>query len=60
MKSAYELAMERLEAEDPNGATKITSEQKKQLAEKPKDQKRPKGFVQGLRRFFKGPGREKS
>ena len=33
MKSAYELAMERLEAEDPNGATKITSEQKKQFAE---------------------------
>ena len=33
MKSAYELAMERLEAEDPNGVTKITSEQKKQLAE---------------------------
>ena len=33
MKSAYELAMERLEAEDPNGVTKTTSEQKKQLAE---------------------------
>ena len=33
MKSAYELAMERLQNEDPDGGVSLTSEQKEQLAE---------------------------
>jgi len=33
MKSAYELAMERLDAADPKGREKLTAEQKKQLAD---------------------------
>jgi phosphate starvation-inducible protein PhoH len=33
MKSAYELAMERLKAADPETARELTGEQKKQLAE---------------------------
>lgn len=33
MKSAYELAMERLQAADPDSGKKLTNEQKKQLAE---------------------------
>jgi len=33
MKSAYELAMERLDAAEPKTATKLTAEQKKQLAD---------------------------
>ena len=33
MKSAYELAMDRLKAAEPETATKLTAEQKKQLAD---------------------------
>ena len=33
MKSAYELAMERLQKEDPNGVVSLTDEQKQELAE---------------------------
>ncbi len=33
MKSAYELAMERLEKDDPDGAVSLTDEQKQELAE---------------------------
>lgn len=33
MKSAYELAMERLEKEDPQGVVSLTDEQRKALAE---------------------------
>jgi hypothetical protein len=33
MKSAYELAMERLKAADPDAAKELTAAQKKQLAE---------------------------
>jgi hypothetical protein len=33
MKSAYELAMDRLKAAEPETATKLTTEQKKQLAD---------------------------
>ena len=33
MKSAYELAMDRLKATEPETSTKLTAEQKKQLAE---------------------------
>lgn len=33
MKSAYELAMERLQKSDPDAVTSLTDEQKKQLAE---------------------------
>ncbi len=33
MKSAYELAMERLKASDPDSAKELTPAQKKQLAE---------------------------
>jgi len=33
MKSAYELAMERLAKSDPNGGSKLTPEQKARLAE---------------------------
>ncbi len=33
MKSAYELAMERLNAADPEGGKELTKEQKKQLAD---------------------------
>lgn len=33
MKSAYELAMERLEKEDPEGGVQLTDEQKQALAE---------------------------
>lgn len=33
MKSAYELAMERLNAEDPNAAKPLTDEQRRQLAD---------------------------
>lgn len=33
MKSAYELAMERLEKEDPGGSVSLTDEQRKALAD---------------------------
>lgn len=33
MKSAYELAMERLQADDPSGSQALTDEQKARLAE---------------------------
>ena len=33
MKSAYELAMERLQASDPDGVKKLSGEQKEQLAD---------------------------
>jgi hypothetical protein len=33
MKSAYELAMERLQKDDPNAAVTLTEEQKERLAE---------------------------
>lgn len=33
MKSAFELAMERLDRDDPDGAKPVTEEQKKELAE---------------------------
>ncbi|HLS29168.1 MAG TPA: hypothetical protein VK041_10995 [Opitutales bacterium] len=33
MKSAYELAMERLQKSDPDAVTELTEEQKKELAE---------------------------